>query len=89
MHRAVEEGGRGMNECRGPDPKNSCRSCKYFHRGIGVSHNHCDIPFCFDRFVLTDILMMGELMDDIAYARGIVLLGRKGGREWMRSKEIE
>ena len=31
--------------CKGPDPKNSCTSCKWWHRGLGVSHNHCDYPY--------------------------------------------
>jgi hypothetical protein len=27
---------------KAPLPENDCVSCQDFHRGIGVSHNHCD-----------------------------------------------
>jgi len=33
-----------MRRTEGWIPNNSCASCTYWHRGIGVSHNHCDNP---------------------------------------------
>jgi len=27
-----------------------CASCKWFHKGVSVSHNHCDFQGCYDHY---------------------------------------
>lgn len=42
QERGLDGAGEVKMTKEAPLPKNDCVSCQDFHRGIGVSHNHCD-----------------------------------------------